>query len=314
MLQSFLSSVSSVFVILLLTVTGYVLGALGWIKKEHKDCMSRILISVFVPCNCLYGMLTHLDKEMLLASGIYLLIPLAATIVGYPLCFLAARLLKVPSRQVGIFILLTATSNAIVVGLPMCNELLGESSTPYVMLYYVVSHTMLYIVSIGIARITMGGEKLNVGRTLLDVVKMPAVIAVLVGIVLILLDVRPPEPLMNYLKYMSGAVVPLAIVISGYVIWSIGFQSMRLNRMTAGVLFCRFFMAPLLAYLFCRLFGAEGIGYKSNLILAAMPSVAISVVTAARYGDRDDEMFASQGFAWTNLATFAVTPVLMLLI
>ncbi len=316
MLQSFFTSVSSVLVILVLTATGYFLGAAGWIKKEHKDCLSKILIDVFVPCNCLYGMLTHLDRDMLLASGIYLLIPLAATLVNYPLGFLAAKLLRLPHRHVGIFILLTATSNGLVVGLPMCSELLGESTTPYVMLYYIVSHTMLYVVSVGIARTTMseGKEKLNIGKTLLDVLKSPAVIAVLLGIVLLLFGVKLPAPAMNYLKYMSGAVVPLAIILSGYVIYSIGFKSMRLNRETVGVLIFRFLIAPAIAWGFCLLFGAEGLGLKVNLILAAMPSVAISVVTAARYGNQDDEMFASQGFAWTNLAVFAVTPVLMLLI
>lgn len=49
MLQSFFTSVSSVLVILVLTATGYFLGAAGWIKKEHKDCLSKILIDVFVP-------------------------------------------------------------------------------------------------------------------------------------------------------------------------------------------------------------------------------------------------------------------------
>ena len=313
MLETFFNSVSSVFVILLLTATGFILGQLGWMKKIHKDFISKLLISFFIPCNSMYGLLHNLNREMLLASGVYLLVPLATMAVSYPLSFLLAKLLRLEKKQTGLFILLTATSNAIFIGLPMCNELLGDASTPYVMLYYIVSNSMLYIVSMGIARTAMGGEKVNLGKTLLDMLKMPVVIAILVSIALLLLNIQLPSPIMSYLKYMSGAVTPLAMIISGFVIYSIGFKALRLNRGTVGVMIFRFLLAPLLAFAFCLLFGAEGLGMKVNLILASMPSVTIAVVIASRYGDQDDEMFASQGVAWTSIVTFVVTPVLMLL-
>ena len=123
MLETFFNSVSSVLVILLLTATGFLLGQFGWMKKVHKDFISKLLISFFIPCNSMYGLLHKLNREMLLASGIYLLIPLATMAVSYPLSFLLARLLRMEKRQTGLFILLTATSNAIFIGLPFCNFL-----------------------------------------------------------------------------------------------------------------------------------------------------------------------------------------------
>ena len=126
MLETFFNSVSSVFVILLLTATGYFLAAAGWMKAEHKAFLSKLLISVFVPCNCAYGMLNNLDRELLLASGIYLLIPFATMLISYPLSLLTARLFGVSRNHTGLFVLLTATSNAIFIGLAMCRELFGE--------------------------------------------------------------------------------------------------------------------------------------------------------------------------------------------
>ena len=313
MLETFFNSVSSVFVILLLTATGYFLAAAGWMKAEHKAFLSKLLISVFVPCNCAYGMLTNLDRELLLASGVYLLIPFATMLVSYPLSILTAKLFGVSRKHTGLFVLLTATSNAIFIGLAMCRELFGEEGTPYVMLYYIFSTAFLYTLSMGLARMTMGGEKVDLKKTLLDIVKMPVVIAAAVSIALILLGLKLPALCMSYLKYMSGAVTPLAMIISGFVIHSIGFKALRMNRETAGVLVFRFLLAPLLCFAFCLLFGGEGLGMKVNLVLSSMPSVTIAVVIAARYGDEKDEMFASQGVAWTSIATFLVTPVLMLL-
>ena len=313
MLDTFLNSVSSVLVILLLTVTGYVLGAAGWMKEAHKAFISKLLMSVFIPCNCAYGMLNNLNRELLLASGVYLLIPFLTMLFSYPLAFLLARLCRVNKKQTGLFFLLTCTSNAILIGLPMCKELFGEECTSYVMLYYIISTTFLYTLSMGSARVTMGGEKINLKKTLLDIIKMPVVIGAFLSILLILLGIRLPSVCMSYLRYMSNAVTPLAMILSGFVIYSIGLKALRMNLPTAGVLLFRFLLAPLICFLFCVLLGGEGLGMKVNLVLSAMPSVTIAVVVAARYGGKEDELLASQGVAWTSIGTFLVTPVLMLL-
>ena len=313
MLETFFNSVSSVLVIFLLTLTGYYLGASGRMNAEHKGFLSKTLMSFFVPCNCAYGLMNNLNREMLLNSGIYLLIPLATMGCGYLAAWLAAKLFRVEKKHLGLYMLLSVTSNAVFIGLAMCKELFGEEATPYVMLYYIVSNLLLYTVSMSAARITMGGEKVSLLTTLKDVAKMPVVIAAVLGVLLVYLDLRPPHVIMSYLKYMSGAVTPLAMIISGYVIWDIGLSALRMNRETAGVLCFRFLIAPLMCLLFCRIFGAEGLGMRVNLVLSSMPSVTIAVVIAARYGDDRDEMFASQGVAWTSIATFLVTPVLMLL-
>lgn len=311
MLENLTHSVSSVSVVLLLTATGYVCAARGWISSETKAFLSRLIMTVAIPCMCIYGLTTRLTREMLVEYGRYLLVPLCCISLNYLLSFLLGRLLRLPRRSLGVFIVMCSMSNTMFIGYAMCCELFGEESVPYIMLFYLVSTMFTQVV--GLTVIRWAGESQHPSlRDRLKFLISPAVLGVAIGFLLVLLGWPLPSLVRSYMGYMNSIVSPLALILTGKIIYDIGLRNLRLDRITGFMLLFRFALAPGLVLLACSLLGVAGLARSVFVIEAAMPVVTITVVAAAEYGA--DEQLAAQGAAASTIACFFVIPVLMLLL
>ena len=207
--------------------------------------------------------------------------------------------------------MMCAVSNAIFIGLPMCTELFGEICTPYVMLYYLVNTSFVQLVGLPLVRWSGDGGGFD-RRMLKKFLTTPAVIGVLLSFVLVFTGVSLPPLVMSYCKYMNNLVTPLALLLTGYIIYEIGLKNLRLDRDLAVMMIFRFLLVPGSSFALCALLGIEGLARSVLLVQTAMPVVTQTVVAAADYGA--DEQFAAQGAALSTLACFVVIPVLMLIL
>ena len=310
-MESFLHAVASVTIILLLTATGYFCAAMGWMSPQAKRFISKFTMSVAIPCMCVYGLTNNLTHELLAGSLGFLLVPLLSTVGAFLLSLLVGRLLKLPRKRLGVFMMMCSVSNAIFIGLPMCTELFGEACTPYVMLYYLVNTSFVQLVGLSLVRWSGEGGGFD-KRMIKKFLTPPAVIGVLVSFVLVFTGIRLPSLVMSYCKYMNNLVTPLALLLTGYIIYEIGLKNLKLDRDLAIMLLFRFLLVPGVSFALCELFGVAGLGRSVLLVETAMPVVTQTVVAAADYGA--DEQFAAQGAALSTLACFVVIPVLMLIL
>ena len=310
-MESFLHAVASVTIILLLTATGYFCAAMGWMSPQAKRFISKFTMSVAIPCMCVYGLTNNLTHELLAGSLGFLLVPLLSTVGAFLLSLLVGRLLKLPRKRLGVFMMMCSVSNAIFIGLPMCTELFGEACTPYVMLYYLVNTSFVQLVGLSLVRWAGDGDGFDC-RMIKKFLTTPAVIGVLVSFVLVFTGVSLPPLVMSYCKYMNNLVTPLALLLTGYIIYEIGLKNLKLDRDLAIMLLFRFLLVPGVSFALCELFGVAGLGRSVLLVETAMPVVTQTVVAAADYGA--DEQFAAQGAALSTLACFVVIPVLMLIL
>ena len=229
MLANLAHSVSSVSVVLLLTATGYVCAVRGWIGPDAKAFLSRFIMTVAIPCMCIYGLTTRLTREMLAEYGRYLLVPLCCISLNYLLSFLLGRLLRLPRRSLGVFVVMCSMSNTMFIGYAMCYELFGEESVPYIMLFYLVSTMFTQVVGLSVIR--WAGESQHPSpRERLRFLTSPAVLGVAAGFTLVLLGWPLPSLVRSYMGYMNGLVSPLALVLTGKIIHDIGLRSLRLDR------------------------------------------------------------------------------------
>ena len=308
-MQSFLNSVESVAVVMLLTATGYLCARLGWLKAEGKHFLNKFVMTIALPCTCVYGLTTNLTREMVAQSHILLLIPLVCIALNYVVSILIGRLLRLPRKRFGVFIMACCMSNSLLIGYAMCRELFGDECVPYVMLFYMVSTVYTQVVGLGFIRWAGEVEPLS-GKMALKFFTSPTVIGILAGYVLVLGNIQLPSLVVSYCRYMNQLTSPLALLITGQIIYEIGFKNLRVDRDLVIVMIFRFFLSPLFFIVACILLDVPVLARSVFVIEAAMPVVSIAVVAASEYGA--DEQFAAQSAAVTALASFAVIPILMI--
>ena len=64
-MAGFYSALSASLVLFLLMAVGYGMGALGWMTATEKRFISKYIINIAVPCNCISGLLNNLDHDSL---------------------------------------------------------------------------------------------------------------------------------------------------------------------------------------------------------------------------------------------------------
>ena len=308
-MEQFLHSVTSVNVILLLTATGYVCARLGWLTAEGKRFLSKFCMTVATPLMCVYGLTTNLTRDMIMQAHILLLVPLLSLAGNYALAIPVGKLLRLPRRSLGVFIMLCSVSNSMFVGYAMCKELFGDECVPYVMLFYMVSTVFTQVVGLSLIRWSANAEPLS-GKLLVKFLRSPPIIGVTLGYVLVLCDLHLPGLVNSYLRYMNQVVSPLALLITGRIIYEIGLKNLHIDRDMILVMLFRFLLSPALFVVACSLLGTDPLARSVYVVQAAMPVVTLTVVASSEYGA--DEQFAAQGAAITSLASFAVIPVLMI--
>ena len=310
-MATFLNAVSSVTIILLLTAVGYFCAAKGWMGPEVKAFISKYLMAVAVPIMCVYGLRSNLTREALSHSGSALLAAFLTIVVSMCLSLAVGRLLKLPRRQLGVFIMMCGVSNSLFIGYAMCSVLFGEACAFDVMLFYLVNTSFTQIVGISLVR--WSGESGGFNRQMLfKFLTAPAVLSVFVAFLLVLADIQLPDMLMSFMRYVNNTVTPLALLLTGYIIYEIGLKNLRIDKSLSLVMVFRFLISPALMIALCHVFGIEGLTRSVLVVEAAMPVVTQTVVAAAEYGA--DAQYAARGAALTTLACFVVIPVLMVLL
>ena len=311
-MEIFLNSVASVAIILLLTMVGYICGAMHWMGAETKAFISKFLMTIAVPVMSVYCLQTNLSQELLAQSGSMLLVVFVCCVMNFVLSFLVGKLLRIPHRRLGVFMMMCALSNSVFIGFAMCSELFGEAATPYVMIYYCISTTFTQVVGMALIRWSGTNDSGFSLQSFTRLLKMPTIWGVAIGFALLLADIRLPSLVLTFSKYMNNLVTPLALLLTGYIIYGIDLKNLKIDVSMIVMLLFRFLFAPALCFALCSFFGISGLARSVFIVESAMPVVTQTVVASAEYGA--DEQFAAQGAAISTFACFFVTPVLMMIL
>ena len=297
---------------------GYVLGALGWMTANEKKFISRYVIYIGVPMNSLAGLLNNLEKDDVSRFAYYLLVPLITILIMLAISLFAAKALRLPRKQSGVFVSIAFLSNTLFIGLPMGLQLFGEPSVPYVMVYYMISTIFSQIIALLLiehaGKEEGEGEIVNLsgrmGALLKDIFSKPPIIAIFVAIALLLLGLRPPELFMSFAGYIGSTVTPLALMYCGFIIYEMGLKNIRLMRGMSAMLFLRLILSPAVCAAVCILLSVGGLARNVFIMQAALPAVTQITVWAGEY--HADEEYAAVGSTLTLFGVFITIPVLML--
>lgn len=314
----FLNAVSAVFVIFSLMAVGFLLGKLKFMTAAEKKFVSRYVINIAVPLNTIVGIQKNLKRADMFEMGPLLLVPLLTILICLAVSMLVAKALKLPKRRSGVFVALAFLSNTLFIGLPMAQELFGDVSLPYVMLYYMCSTVFTQTVALMLVEHSGDAaeqkekkQKEKKQNLLVSLFTKPPILGIIAAYVLLLADIRLPRIAMSFMNYVSATVTPLALFYCGFVIYELGKKSLRLERGIPAMLVLRLLFAPLVSILVTRALGITGLPQKVFLIEAALPSVSQITVMAGAYGA--DEQYAAIGSVLSTLGIFITVPILMVM-
>ncbi|WP_455165349.1 AEC family transporter [Streptococcus sp.] len=307
----FLRSISGILVILGMILVGFVIGEKGWFDDKSRGLLAKLVTQVALPCYMLYTITQRFTAADLLKMLPALRFPALSMVVLLGIATGVARIFAVRQDRRGLFISMFFNSNTIFVGLPINQALFGDASIPYVLIYYMCNTTFFWTLGTYLIQRDGEGEAQFDLKTSLKKVFSPPLMGFLLGLVLVMLQIKLPAFLASDLQYLGNLTTPLSMIFIGLSVSHVGVKQLVLGKDQLLILLGRFLVAPLLMASIVYWVPLPSLMKQVFIIQSAMPVMTNAPVVARLYGADSD--YAAVMVTETTLATMVVIPILMLL-
>ena len=252
------------------TVTYLLIGmGLRRIPGFHRE--TGIVLNAFVIYISLPAMVLSKIPQLVFSGELMILplMPWGMLTFSCAVIIALSRLLKWDRPTTGCLLLLVPLGNTSFLGVPMVKAFFGDQAIPYAVLYDQLG-SFLALATYGsfILALYGGGDNKPTPQAVLKkILTFPPFIALLCA--LLLKGIAYPAIVVSMLNTLTGTLVPVVMI-------AVGFQlSYRLSKdgarpLCAG-LAIKLIVAPLAAFLFCRVAGFEGEVVRVAIFEAGMP-------------------------------------------
>ena len=307
----FLRSISGILVILGMILVGFVIGEKGWFDDKSRGLLAKLVTQVALPCYMLYTITQRFTAADLLIMLPALRFPALSMVILLGIATGVARIFAVRQDRRGHFISMFFNSNTIFVGLPINQALFGDASIPYVLIYYMCNTTFFWTLGTYLIQRDGEGEAQFDLKTSLKKVFSPPLMGFILGLVMVMLQIKLPAFLASDLQYLGNLTTPLSMIFIGLSVSHVGVKQLVLGKDQLLILLGRFLVAPLLMASIVYWLPLPSLMKQVFIIQSAMPVMTNAPVVARLYGADSD--YAAVMVTETTLATMVVIPILMLL-
>ena len=297
--------INQVILMLILVVIGIIGYKCKIVTKDGSKQLSNLLMMIISPVVIFVSYQRDFDSSMLL--GLAQAFGLA--VLGFAIAIAVAYLFlhKTEKYDVVIERFSTIYSNCGFMGIPLVDAMFGSEGVFY--LTAVITAFNLIVWTHGVYTFTGAGQKFSF-KGLLNALRSPSIIAVPVGLLCFLCQIRVPDVVYDALNYISGMNTPLAMIVAGATVAQTNLLKVFAKGRIYYVSFLKLILAPMLIVLVYALFSGVPTIITLSLALAmAAPAGAMGTMFAVKY-DRS-ALYASEIFAATTILSALTLPLIV---
>lgn len=287
--------------VLLAVGSGYL--AARYLQVDPRG-LSRVTFYIFSPC-LIFVLLTQSE----LSNGDILKMGAFATVVIIlvgVIAWLVGRLLRLGRRTLAAVVITSMFVNAGNFGLAVVNFGFGDDALAFASVFFVTNAILAYTIGVFIA--SMG--KASFTQSLLNLVKVPAIYAMLLAFLFMYTGWQLPLPLERTTGLLGDAAIPAMLVLLGLQLYSVSWVGNILPlALSSGM---RLLVSPAIALGLSALLNISGPFLQAGVLEAAMPTAVLTTVIATEY-DVHPRFVTSVVFVTTLLSMFTLTPLLAFL-
>ena len=272
-----LISARQVVVFFMLIMVGFFAVKAKALKPEARQHFSSLLVSIVVPCMIVNSYITEFDAEVFHGIVLAFIHSFILIMIGLVIAVLAAR--RMGKDNAAIFEFAMIFSNAGYMGFPLIQALFGNEGLLYASSYNTVFNILIW--TYGYARVSGQTDAKKVVNT---IVRAPAMIAVVLGLVIYLLQIPVPELIHQPISQIGGLNTPISMMITGMILAGSDLSKVIRDRAVTTVIGIRLFLIPAVCLLIYGILHISfGMASEVVLLLEACPCAAISTVFAVQF-------------------------------
>lgn len=304
--MDFFRAFGGVFGLLIVVALGFLLSRLGWFDEAARKRLPKLVTNVALPPFLACTIIANFPRNDLAHMIRGALLPLLVMVVLFSLAWITGKLIRINKRRFGLFCACVSNPNTIFIGIPVNMALFGPKAIPYVLLYYFASTSFFWTVGnyfIGRDQGASGGAKTFRWTQIIS----PPACGFIFGLLVIIFDVTPPEPIFRAATIIGELTTPLALIFIGVTLQTAGISRLRPGRDAIIAIFGRMVVSPALTWALAPLFAAPPLMGKVFVIQSSLPVLMQVAILSAYYGTDPD--FGSMMVVLTTILCVFTVPV-----
>lgn len=300
---------SGFFLVGTIIAVGYLSTRAGVVSPGQGVVLSRMSYYVLAPC-LLFAVLREADIRQLF-SGVLWVSGLAAAACFAGFAVVAATALRRRGAELVIGSVAAGLANAGTLGIPVSVYFLGSAA--YVAPIILAQAVLFMPLTLAVLDLIVSPGDRSIWRSATTLVQNPVLVATALGVFFSLMDIEVPAFIMDPVRLLGDASVPLVLLAFGMSFVGTGVLRDVGDRVDV-FLVCAFklLLMPTIAWaLGAFAFGLQGMELYAVTLLAALPTAGNVFTFAQRYGR--GEMIARDAGLLTTIGSLPALLVVTLL-
>jgi hypothetical protein len=276
MLSTIISSVISLFLILFV---GVYASKKGIITPAINNALIDILMKLTLPLLILSSYMSGFDAQV--KNNVYqaFYYSLITHIFLFAISYILLIAVKGNKRDVMNFS--NIFTNTGFIGFPLLNAAYGPEGVIYGTAYNMIFNIFLW--SYGIMLYKGKGKDNNIKKEMLDLLKNPIIITILIGLFIMVFSIEVPQVLYSSIKLVGDITGPLSMIVVGVILSNVNFKENMKDWKVHYAVISKLIIIPLLIALIFHLMGKSSLVTKSIVLQVAMPTATLASIFAEKY-------------------------------
>jgi hypothetical protein len=260
----------------------FFVAAIGFILRKRMGLSTKALSSLtFYALSPALAFSALVNNQ--LNSGEFIQIAAFAVITSFAMGLIGlvlGLLLRLSRTGIVAVILVLMFVNGGNYGLTLNELRYGEEGLARAVVFFVMSTIILF--TFGVFLTSMGRS--SVRESLIRLVKLPAVYAVILAVVVYTLNINVPDPLMRGIEITGAGAIPVMLIVLGMQIADV--KSFEGVWVSIPASLARLLVSPFIAVLIAGLIGLTGLSRSTSIIEASMPTAVFTTILATEFNVR----------------------------
>lgn len=293
-----LNKIIALFLIILIGVYG---AKKEIINEEVNKGLRKILLQITLPLLVINSFSFTFSEEIkgdIIKAFVYSTI---FFIVGGIISYILLKPLKGEKRKILQFG--NAFSNCGFIGFPIINSIYGAEGVVYTSIFNMVFTIALW--TYGIIIFTGSTSKENIKKVLIN----PAIIAVYIGIVIMIFNIKLPTAIIDTSKIVGEMTAPISMIIVGNILSKVRMKDILKEKTIYYGALIKLIIIPLVLCTITRyVLKDNSMVMNTIIIIQAMPAAAMTSIFAADF-NKEKEYSAMLVFV-TTLLSIVTIPII----
>lgn len=312
--------IQQIIIIFIIIFIGVICYKTKLISDETNSKLSNILLMLIIPMVIFVSYQRDFSFDLLGGLLISLLLALVTHIISIAISYLMLRRKRrklvivdgIPVKQyednkdVGVERISSIYANVGFMGIPLVDGLFGSEGVFYI----TASITMFYLLTWTHGVIMISDSESLKLKDILKKLMSPTIIAIILGILFFVLQIRIPDIMYDALSYIGNMNTPFAMLIAGVTIGKSNIiQLFTKNLRNYYVIFLRLLLIPLITLFIYIWLPIDDTVKIVAIIAASLPTATMGTLLAIRYNK--NSVLAAEIFTVATLLSVLTIPFII---